>query len=223
LARKKSKWRERIIEVAALGSLYAFIQEFYTSQKGTIILHTIVTVAPMMGAIILIIVIDLILPSSKEIPKKRNVTKKDTKKRPVGTAVPKGGIREDKIILGLPLEQLNGYEFERLMELYFVANGYIVERTKKGSDKGVDLVVSDRNKERWAIQLKHFSTSSVGRPDVQKLVGAKREYGCTLAWFITTSRFSAPALEYADTNHVLMWDGTKVTRLLRQWKEKNKP
>ena len=64
------------------------------------------------------------------------------------------------------------------------------------------------------IQAKKWNLSStVGRPDVQSFVGAISGKGGK-GLFITTSKFSKQASEYAKHQHIILIDGEKLAKLM---------
>ncbi|WRK55216.1 restriction endonuclease [Coprobacillaceae bacterium CR2/5/TPMF4] len=77
-------------------------------------------------------------------------------------------------------------------------------RTRYGNDEGIDGIVKEdkfgfRN---IYVQAKRWN-NSVGRPEVQKFLGAVAGQGGTKGLFITTSTFTNRALEYAKNNFKL--------------------
>ena len=88
---------------------------------------------------------------------------------------------------------------------------------KKGADGGIDgIIKEDRlGLDTIYIQAKRWQ-GSVGRPEIQKFVGALSGQRAKKGVFITTSRFTADAIEYAsliETKVVLM-DGEKLASLM---------
>lgn len=64
--------------------------------------------------------------------------------------------------------------------------------TPVGADGGIDVT------SRGAIAQVKYRAQITGRPDLQKLVGA-REHDLTVElWFFSSSKYSAQAMEYAD-------------------------
>lgn len=90
--------------------------------------------------------------------------------------------------------------------------------TKASGDGGIDGVI---NEDRLGfnviyIQAKRWSPDmTVGRPEIQKFAGAmlgppKIDKGL----YITTSKFSREAVEYAKAQHIILIDGEKLTELM---------
>jgi restriction system protein len=124
------------------------------------------------------------------------------------------------------LQRLQGKEpafFERAVVKLLVAMGYggadgTATVTQQSHDGGIDGVI-DRDAlglDRVYIQAKRYaSNNSVQKPEVQAFVGAlsgKASSGV----FITTSRFSSGAVEYARTAYtrVILIDGQRLTDLM---------
>ncbi|ARU63000.1 hypothetical protein CBW65_20000 [Tumebacillus avium] len=135
------------------------------------------------------------------------------------TLSPSTEVRQDATILQTPLQELSGFEFERLLALYFRDQGYKVEETGVGgNDGGVDLVLVDRRGERTAVQAKRYADhNKVPVQTVRELVGAKRNHNCVLTLLITTSDLTEPAKKEAEQFHVDYWHGGIVERKLAAW------
>jgi restriction system protein len=88
----------------------------------------------------------------------------------------------------------------------------------RSGDGGIDGVINEDRLglDRVYIQAKRYTDGHVGRPDVQKFVGSLVGMGATKGVFVTTSRFSAEAIEYARhlTQRVILIDGQRLTELM---------
>ena len=77
--------------------------------------------------------------------------------------------------------------------------------SKPGAGHGLDRIY---------VQAKRYSEGNiVGRPEVQKFVGSLVGVGATKGVFVTTSKFSADAIEYARqhlTHRVILIDGQRL-------------
>ena len=102
------------------------------------------------------------------------------------------------------IEQMDGFEFEKLIGDLFRKAGYKVTVTKKSRDQGADLIV-ERNGIATAIQTKKY-TGSVGNTAVQEVVAAIKFYDCYRAMVITTGTFTKGAFELASRNGVQLID-----------------
>jgi len=86
--------------------------------------------------------------------------------------------------------------------------------TSRGADEGIDgIIKEDRlGLDKIYIQAKKWK-DSVGRPEIQKFVGALQGQKAKKGIFITLSTFSKDALEYADKLDIsiVLIDGEKLT------------
>jgi restriction system protein len=67
------------------------------------------------------------------------------------------------------------------------------------------------------VQAKRYAEGNVvGRPAVQSFVGSLVGMGATKGVFVTTSKFSAEAVEFARhlTQRVILIDGRRLTELM---------
>lgn len=89
--------------------------------------------------------------------------------------------------------------------------------TSYGNDEGIDGVINEDalGLEVIYLQAKRF-TNTVGRPDIQKFVGALQGRRARKGVFLTTSTFSTGAREYikAIDNRVILIDGAKLCQLM---------
>lgn len=117
--------------------------------------------------------------------------------------------------------------FEKLVLDLLEKMGYAFDtksiiRTRYGNDEGIDGIVKEdkfgfRN---IYVQAKRWNNSSVGRPEIQKFLGAVAGQGGTKGLFITTSTFTNEALEYAKKQlqvKLVLVDGKMLTNLMIQY------
>ena len=113
--------------------------------------------------------------------------------------------------------------FEKLVVHLIVAMGYggsVKEAGKaprKTADEGIDGVIKEYRLGLDAIylQAKRWEVV-VGRPEIQKFVGALNGQRAKKGVFITTSRFSKEALDYVEQvdPKVVLIDGTDLVQLM---------
>lgn len=113
--------------------------------------------------------------------------------------------------------------FEQLVLDVLHAIGYggkregAAERLGKSGDEGVDGVIrEDRlGLDTVYVQAKKW-TGNVGRPEIQKFVGALQGQNATKGVFIATSSFSPDAVEYAAkvTPRIILVDGDELAQLM---------
>jgi len=115
--------------------------------------------------------------------------------------------------------------FEGLIVDLLVSMGYggsrrsAAEQLGKSGDGGVDGVINEDllGLDRVYVQAKRYAPgSAVGRPEVQAFTGSLVGLGASKGVFVTTSTFSAPAVEFAARipQRVILIDGERLTRLM---------
>ncbi len=130
-------------------------------------------------------------------------------------------------LLNKVIEQTPDF-FEQLVVDLIVAMGYggSVEdagrATKRTNDEGIDgLVKEDKlGLDTIYIQAKRWQKGNiVGRPEIQKFVGALAGQGASKGIFITTYNFSKEALDYKPRNDtsIILIDGQKLVELMYEY------
>lgn len=94
--------------------------------------------------------------------------------------------------------------------------------TKKTNDEGIDGIVKEDKLglDVIYIQAKRWQKNNVvGRPEIQKFVGALAGQGSKKGIFITTSSFSKEALDYKPRNDtsIILIDGQKLAELMYEF------
>ena len=122
--------------------------------------------------------------------------------------------------------KISPYEFERLVVKLLVKMGYgnMDENqdavTAKSGDEGIDGIVSaDKfGFDSIYIQAKQWKQdSTVGRPEIQKFLGALAGQGATKGIFITTSQFTKEAINFAAKqlhSKIVLVNGKQLTKLM---------
>ena len=122
--------------------------------------------------------------------------------------------------------KISSYEFERLVVKLLIKMGYgTMEQnkdavTRRSNDEGIDGIVSaDKfGFDSIYIQAKQWKPDSVvGRPEIQKFLGALAGQGATKGIFITTAQFSKEALDFAKKqlhSKIVLVDGKQLTKLM---------
>lgn len=108
---------------------------------------------------------------------------------------------------------------EKLVLDLLLAMGYGAGATHLGKtgDGGVDGVLrEDRlGLDSIYVQAKRYAVDKgIGPEDIQKFVGALAGKNATRGIFITTSYFTSGAKEYADSQHVVLIDGSQLADLM---------
>ncbi len=115
--------------------------------------------------------------------------------------------------------------FEELIIELLVKMGYGGSRPDaaaqlgRSGDGGVDGVINEDRLglDRVYLQAKRYSEGNVvGRPEVQKFVGSLMGMGATKGVFVTSSKFSGEAIEYARhlRERVILIDGQRLAELM---------
>lgn len=96
-----------------------------------------------------------------------------------------------------------------------------IEHLGGPGDEGVDGVINQDSLglQRIYVQAKRYkSENTIGRPDIQKFVGALTGLGANGGVFITTSTFTADAMEYALKSQlsprIVLIDGAELGKLM---------
>ncbi|POX52804.1 restriction endonuclease [Streptomyces sp. Ru72] len=107
------------------------------------------------------------------------------------------------------LETLGPDEFEQATAALCERDGCTeVEVVGGAGDLGVDVVATAPDGRRVVIQCKRYGdTNRVGSQDLQRFGGTCfTVHGADVAIVVTTSGFTAPALEYAEQCGIVCWD-----------------
>lgn len=94
----------------------------------------------------------------------------------------------------------NGLDYELYVEKYLQNLGYIVKRTPKTGDQGVDLI-AEKNEDRKAIQCKYYS-KPVGNKAIQEVIAGANFYQCTSAAVVSNSSFTKSARQLAENSDI---------------------
>lgn len=95
--------------------------------------------------------------------------------------------------------------------------------TRTSGDEGIDGIIREDKLgfNLIYIQAKRWDRSStVGRPELQKFVGALAGQGATKGLFITTAQFTKEAKEYANKQHttkIVLVDGVALAKLMIEY------
>ena len=117
--------------------------------------------------------------------------------------------------------------FEKLVLDLLDKMGYAYDKesiisTDYSGDEGIDGII---NEDQFGfnsiyIQAKKWNRSSVGRPEIQKFLGAVAGQGGTKGLFITTSTFTREAIDYAKKQlqvKLILVDGKTLTDLMMKY------
>lgn len=115
--------------------------------------------------------------------------------------------------------------FERVIVDLLVGMGYggshenAARRLGKSGDGGIDGVIDEDRLglDRIYVQAKRYASHvSVGRPEVQGFLGSLVGVGATKGVFVTTSIFSAPAIDFVRhlPQRIVLIDGNGLANLM---------
>jgi restriction system protein len=120
---------------------------------------------------------------------------------------------------------LDPFDFERLVGSLFEKLGFNVEVTKPTGDGGIDVQAEKiatgthelPYRGKYFIQCKRFKPGNkISNGDILKFVGAIATMGGK-GIFVTTSTFTTPAQEVAETAGINLIDGKELERLLKRF------
>jgi len=121
------------------------------------------------------------------------------------------------------INECNPYFFEQIVLDLLIKMGYggsendNGELTQRSSDEGIDGIIKEDKLglDKIYIQAKKWE-KSVGRPEIQKFVGALQGKRAKKGVFITTSEFSKDAYEYVQNLDVavILIDGEKLSQYM---------
>lgn len=118
--------------------------------------------------------------------------------------------------------RLSGEEFEAYFALVMEDNHFRnVEITKGSGDQGVDILC-ERNGKTYAVQCKNYE-GAVGNFAVQEAYAGAQFYGCEVAAVVCPGTFTRGARELAQSTGVELWDGGRLTRMMRRSGRKPRP
>lgn len=109
------------------------------------------------------------------------------------------------------IDVMDGWTFERRMEIHFETMGWTVLRTPGSGDFGADLVLTTPDKRKVVIQCKRYS-GPVGKEAVDEVLRGKRHYHADLAMVITNSYLTKGALKLARENGVDVWERDELIK-----------
>ena len=107
-------------------------------------------------------------------------------------------------------------DFEKFCADLFASMGYKYKLTPPTNDGGYDILLI-KNGEKVIVECKcYFPDNNIGRPYIQKLVGANQIVGADKMLFITTSDYSAAAVTYAEEAGVELINDLGLLKLLKK-------
>lgn len=99
------------------------------------------------------------------------------------------------------LNEVSARDFEFLISALFRNQNYQTQITKQTRDGGADIICTSINtpiRQRVLVECKHHK-GTIGVEVVRTLAGVVGESGSTSGWVVTSSKFSKPAVDFANT------------------------
>ena len=115
-------------------------------------------------------------------------------------------------LLPLPMDEMEGHDFEYYCADLLRYNGYEdVEVTKGSGDFGVDILMS-KGEVTYAVQCKCYD-KPIGVKAVQEVYAGKDYYERMIGVVMTNQYFTQPARELASRLRVILWDRDRLKNL----------
>lgn len=114
----------------------------------------------------------------------------------------------------ISIDDIEGHEFERFCAQLLRENGYErVTVTKESGDQGIDIIAY-KDGVKFGIQCKCYATD-IGNKAVQEAYSGKAYYNCHVGVVLTNRYFTRSAVELAQKNGILLWDRSKLLKLMQ--------
>lgn len=111
------------------------------------------------------------------------------------------------------LVDVSAIEFERAVGELFRKSGFEVIHSGQTGDGGVDLTLT-KNKLNYIAQCKRYTHAPIGEPVVRDLYGALVHQRADHGYLIATTRFTAPANEFAKNKPITLIDSDGLKKWL---------
>ena len=105
----------------------------------------------------------------------------------------------------LPMDEMEGHDFEYYCADLLKANGFLdVEVTKGSGDFGADIL-AEKDGITYAVQCKCYD-KPIGVKAVQEIYAGRDYYGRMVGVVMTNQYFTQPAVELAQKLNIMLWD-----------------
>ena len=105
----------------------------------------------------------------------------------------------------LPMDELEGHDFEYFCADILRANGFLeVEVTKGSGDFGADIL-AEKDGITYAVQCKCYD-KPIGVKAVQEVYAGRDYYDRMVGVVMTNQYFTQPAVELAKKLNIMLWD-----------------
>ena len=91
---------------------------------------------------------------------------------------------------------MDPYDFEKYVDDLFMIRGYEVELTPRTGDGGKDIILNKDGVIRLVECKRYNENHKVSRPAIQKFHSALIDMNAKEGFFVTTSYFTQPAMDY---------------------------
>ena len=116
------------------------------------------------------------------------------------------------------IDAINGYEFEKYLEILLKSMGMKTKKTQDSRDYGADIIATYK-KETIVIQAKLYYNHNVGISCVQEAKASKDYYQADKAVVITNSHYTKSAINLAKSTQVALIDREKLMNLINATKK----
>ncbi|WP_026651504.1 restriction endonuclease [Butyrivibrio proteoclasticus] len=105
----------------------------------------------------------------------------------------------------LPMDEMEGHDFEYYCADLLKANGFMeVEVTKGSGDFGVDIL-AEKDGVTYAVQCKCYD-KPIGVKAVMEVYAGRDFYGKMVGVVMTNQYFTQPAVDMAQKLNIMLWD-----------------
>jgi HJR/Mrr/RecB family endonuclease len=110
---------------------------------------------------------------------------------------------------------LSPTDFEHYIADLFRRQGYRVTQTGQTGDHGVD-VRAEKDGLKFVVQCKRYTDRAVGEPAIRDFYGTMTREGADHGFFLTTSRYTKQAQEWAKGKAITLIDKDGLLKMVRQ-------
>lgn len=122
--------------------------------------------------------------------------------------------RKARVLALQDLQSLDDRELElHVARVLAALPGWKAYATRGSSDQGADVIATNPNGQKVAVQVKHYR-NNVGNKAVQEIVASKALYGCEYAVVFTSGPgYTRAARKLAQANRVPLWVPADLFRI----------
>jgi restriction system protein len=105
-------------------------------------------------------------------------------------------------------------DFEGIVAKMYRQMGFSVQQTPMSNDFGRDLILQRGGRTTFVECKRYAKDKPIGRPALQRFYAAIMTLKADSGIVVTTSRFTATAIEFARENHIQLIDGQQLASLM---------